>query len=96
MAMTGNGNGNGQKIEALVDSVWSRLIARAAMVATPFVIAIFGWVAVEAWRAQVSASDKMIDALNKLTTTVAVIDNRVNTLERNDAARRYRQQLPQE
>lgn len=30
-------------VESLTESVWTRLIARSAMIVTPFVVTIFGW-----------------------------------------------------
>lgn len=71
MALT---NGNGSKIEAITESIAVRLVARASMVATPMMLAIFGWILIEAWNEQ--------KAFNKLTDTrMRSVENRLLTLE---------------
>lgn len=67
-------NGSGSKIEAVTESVTMRLVARASMVVTPFLIAIFGWALVEAWEAQ--------KEFNHLTDQrIRQVEDRVLTIE---------------
>jgi hypothetical protein len=67
-------NGNGSKIEAITESIVVRLVARASMVATPLMLAIFGWILVEAWSEQ--------KAFNKLTDArLRSVEDRLLTIE---------------
>lgn len=73
MAVT-NGNGAGAKIEAVTESVTVRLVSRAAMVATPVLIAIFGWILMEIWNEQKALNKELAAGLQNLNTRVLTIE----------------------
>ena len=81
-------NGNGSKIEAVTESVAMRLVARASMVATPFVLALLGWMTIEVWNDQKALNKEFAEALGKLNERVITIEVERRVEER--AARRSR------
>ncbi len=74
-------NGNGSKIEAMTESIAMRLIARASMVATPVLLAVFAWVFVEAWSVQQKTAERIADKLDDLDRRVLVIETRTQVLD---------------
>lgn len=80
MANGANGsgmNGTGQmaaKLEAVTESVTMRLIARAAMVATPVLVAVFGFVLVDIWNEQKALNKDLADGLQSLDRRVLTIE----------------------
>lgn len=85
----GNGNDAQSKVEQLTESIGLRLIARASMIATPVLLAIFGWAAVEVWSVQRAFNKEVTEALGDLKERVITIEveRRIEERERSQSRR---------
>lgn len=85
-----------ESVERLTESVWTRLIARMAMIATPLIVTMFGWFTFNyldirfteqshSLDAVVTRVDRIESAATAAVVTVAGIDKRTSIVENNQS-----------
>lgn len=70
----GNGNGNGGRLEAVAENVTMRLVSRASMVVTPIVLAVLGWIMIEAWGAQKEFNVLVAERVRKVEDRLLTVE----------------------
>lgn len=83
-----------ESVERLTESVWTRLIARVAMIVTPLIVTMFGWFTFNYLDVRfteqkqnladvVTRVDRIESAAGTAVLTVSAIDKRTSIVENN-------------